>query len=241
MILLGIESATELAGVAVGDGDRTRAAAYVTGLRRHGETLAPMTAHVLAQAELSLADVEVVAVDIGPGLFTGLRVGIATAKGFAQGVGIGMVGITSLQLLAFGAFDAGWPGPVVAVVDGRRGEVFAATYRRGPGPEPVEESPPRRFSPEGLRDRLASRSPGPDPILAAGDGARRYGDLLSGAHGVHIAGPSLVGPSPAALVALASHRLATGAEPVGPSAIRPLYLREADAAINWAERRQAPG
>lgn len=234
MIVLGIESATELAGVAIGDGDGPRAVAFVTGLRRHGETLAPMVAHVLAQAELSLSDVEAVAVDIGPGLFTGLRVGIATAKGFAQGIGIGMIGVTSLELLAHGAFDAGWPGPVLAAVDGRRGEVFAATYRPGADREPLEVAPPRRFSPEDLRDELAARSA--REVLAVGDGARRYAALISDVRGVHLAGPSLAAPLPASLVAMASQRLT-----VSPSAIRPLYLRDADAAINWAERRQGAG
>ena len=72
------------------------------------------------------------AVDLGPGLFTGLRVGVATAKGLAQGLGIGMVGVTSLEVLARAAFDTGWEGPVVAAVDARRGEVFAARYDRDP-------------------------------------------------------------------------------------------------------------
>lgn len=236
MIVLGVESATELAGVAVGDADGVRAAAWTAG-RRHGETLAPAVGHVLASAELSLAEVDVVAVDVGPGLFTGLRVGVATAKGLAQGLGVGVLGLSSLEVLAGAAFEAGWVGQVAAVVDARRGEVFAARYGPAPSGEPAGAGrpevlvPPARYAPEALAAELAV--PAATPLLAVGDGARRYAALLP----VRVAGAALAAPPPGVLVAMATARLAAGDEPVGPAAVEPVYLREADARINWVQRR----
>lgn len=240
MILLGVESATELVGVAVGDDDGPRAGVWAAGRRRHGEALAPAVAHALEQAQVSLDEVGAIAVDVGPGLFTGLRVGVATAKGLAQGLGIGVVGCTSLEILARAAVDAGWPGTVVAVVDARRGEVFVARYRpeaAGPGPV-VEVSPPARRRPEVLAGELAAEvAGGGGPVLAVGDGARRYAATLTGVPELVVAGPSLAAPSPAVLVAAAAGRLAAGEAPLPPAGLQPVYLRDADARINWVQRR----
>jgi tRNA threonylcarbamoyladenosine biosynthesis protein TsaB len=236
VILLGIESATELVGVAVGDDQGLRAGVWASGRRRHGEALAPAVAHALEQAQVALGEVDVVAVDVGPGLFTGLRVGVATAKGLAQGLGVGVVGVTSLEVLARAAVDAGWPGTVAAVVDARRGEVFAARYRPAAGlPGPVAEvAPPARFRPESLAAELAACG---EPVLAVGDGARRYAAHLRAVDGLVVAGPSLAGPPPGVLVTMAAERLASGAAPVPPAAVQPVYLRDADVRINWAQRR----
>ncbi|HUA96084.1 MAG TPA: tRNA (adenosine(37)-N6)-threonylcarbamoyltransferase complex dimerization subunit type 1 TsaB [Acidimicrobiales bacterium] len=239
MILLGIESATELVGVAVADDDGPRAGVWAAGRRRHGESLAPAVAHALEQAQVGLDDVGAIAVDVGPGLFTGLRVGVATAKGLAQGLGVGVVALTSVEVLARAAADAGWQGTVVAVIDARRGEVFAARYRsdaRATGPL-SEVSPPTRFQPEELAKELAGVG---EPLLAVGDGARRYAADLEPVAGLVLAGPSLAWPPPATLVALAGERLAGGAVPQPPSAVLPTYLREADARINWSQRRSVP-
>jgi len=231
--IVGIETATELVGVAVDDGAGRRAAAWASGSRRHTEALAPTLVHVLEQAGLSLGQLEVVAVDVGPGLFTGLRVGVATAKGLAQGLGVGLVAVTSLDVLAHAAYDAGHQGPLLAVVDARRSEVFAAFYS-GCRPDglPVTEAPGALWRPEDLAAEVAGR-----PLLAVGDGARRYGELL----GVPVAGSSLAGPPPASLVALAALRLAGGEVPQSPAEVHPVYLREADATVNFVERAPTGG
>ncbi|MGH9109171.1 MAG: tRNA (adenosine(37)-N6)-threonylcarbamoyltransferase complex dimerization subunit type 1 TsaB [Acidimicrobiales bacterium] len=230
MIVLGIETAAELVGVALADDDGLRAGVWVRGSRRHAESLAPAVTHVLEQAGLPLRRVEAVAVDVGPGLFTGLRVGVATAQGLAQGLGIGVVGVTSLDVLAHAAYEGGWPGPVAAVVDARRGEVFAATYRAGS----VPDRPPARYAPAELAGLLgAVAAEAGHPVLAVGTGARRYPDDLGPAVP---AGASLAEPSPGALVAVATGRLADGEPLLPPDRIRPVYLREPDATINWATR-----
>jgi len=233
VILLGIESATGTVGAAVDDGAGGRAAMTVAGRRRHAENLAPAIEAVLARAGVALREVEAIALDVGPGLFTGLRVGVATAKGLAQGLGIGVVGLTSLEVLAAAALDGGFDGAVVPVVDGRRGEVFAARYSKGAGPGGlVEEVSPARHRPEEV---AAIGGPGAPPALACGDGALRYRAVLEAA-GLRVAGAGLGAPDPVVLVSLAAARLAAGEAALPAVAVEPVYLREADARINWVQR-----
>jgi len=241
VIALGLESATGLVGAAVADEDGVRAALWSTGRRRHVESLAPAIEHVLAQAEIALRDVDVVVVDVGPGLFTGLRVGVATAQGLAQGLGIGVVAVSSLEVLAAQALAAGWPGAVLAVVDARRGGVFTAAYERD-GEVPGQLLPPALLSPSDLEAaayEARAVASGPADVLAIGDGAQRYAAEMGGG-GVVVADAAFAGPSPAALVALGLARLRRGARAVPPAEVQPLYLRPPDARINWVQRLPAP-
>ena len=126
MILLAIESATDLVGVALVRDHGGEVERVHTGGRAHAELLAPAIEEVCAVSGCTLADVDALAVDVGPGLFTGLRVGVATAKALGQSLGLGIVGVTSLDILAAGARElagAEQAGHVVAVVDARRREV----------------------------------------------------------------------------------------------------------------------
>jgi tRNA threonylcarbamoyl adenosine modification protein YeaZ len=224
-MLLGIETSAGLVGVALADVDGPLAGVWLRGDRRHAETLAPAIEHVLTQAGVALADVDAIAVDVGPGLFTGLRVGVATAQGLAAGLGAGVVEVASVDVLAREAYDSGWEGPVAAVVDARRTEVFAARYE---GPCTRTEAP-ARHSPAALAERLAE-VPG---TLLVGTGAHRYLEQFTDL-GLRVA--AIREPSPRVLVSIAAGRLAAGAAPVPPAAVRPLYLREADARINWVQR-----
>ncbi|MGH8995408.1 MAG: tRNA (adenosine(37)-N6)-threonylcarbamoyltransferase complex dimerization subunit type 1 TsaB [Acidimicrobiales bacterium] len=232
MIVLGIESATESVGAAVGDGVRVLASLARNGRRRHAERLAPAIASVLGSASAPLSQLDAIAVDVGPGLFTGLRVGVATAKGLSQGLGVGILGLSSLEVLAAAALAGGWDGPVLAVVDGRRGEVFAGRYEAGPDGTPRELAGPDRFGPESLGALV-----GGGRVLACGDGARRYRDQLPGAV---IAPEPLDFPDPAVLVSVAMRRLAAGTPTLDATAVAPVYLREADARINWVQRDPVP-
>jgi tRNA threonylcarbamoyladenosine biosynthesis protein TsaB len=228
-MLLGIETAAGLVGVALADADGPLAGVWLRGDRRHAETLAPAIEHVISQAGISLADVEAIAVDVGPGLFTGLRVGVATAQGLAAGLGVGVLQVTSVDVLAGEVYDAGWDGPVAAVVDARRGEVFAARYA-GPG---APAGHPARYVPAELADELSKDLAKGPPAVLVGTGAHRYEALFAGV-GLRIA--AVREPSPRVLVSIAAGRLASGAVPVSPAEVRPVYLREADARINWVQR-----
>ena len=128
MIVLGIESATESVGVALAASDGVLASVEVARGRRHAESIVPCVQFVCERADIELSEVGAIAVDVGPGLFTGMRVGIATAKSLAMALNIPMVSMTSLEVLA--AAEATTDDIIVPVVDARKSEVFWAMYRR---------------------------------------------------------------------------------------------------------------
>jgi tRNA threonylcarbamoyladenosine biosynthesis protein TsaB len=231
--VVAFETATETVGVAVRTAAGVQAELTLTGRRRHVETLTPGLEHLLAQVGLKPPDLNVVAVDLGPGLFTGLRVGVAAAKGLAQSLGIGVVGASSLDILAAGAADAGHRGLVLSCVDARRGEVFAAVHHVESRRTTTERMAPGLFSPATLAEALGGLLHHA-PVLAVGDGAARYAKVLGAVPGVEIRAPALSFPPPAALLHLALTRLDAGEPPADPGCIVPLYMREADAKSNFA-------
>ncbi len=235
--MVAIETATETVGVAVRTATGVQAELTLTGRRRHVETLTPALGHLLAQLDLVPGDLGVVAVDIGPGLFTGLRVGVAAAKGLAQSLGVGVVGATSLDILTAGAAAAGLRGLVLACVDARRGEVFAALHQITAAAAPVARLDAGLFAPEDLAAAL-ERCAGA-PVHAVGDGALRYADVLQAVPGVDAEAPGLAFPPPAALLDVVRARMDAGEPPVEPAGVVPLYMREADATSNFARAVRA--
>ena len=123
MLILGIESATEQVGVAIGGHEGVIATFEVTRGRRHAEILTPAIEFVLRNADIDVDELGCIAVDIGPGMFTGMRVGISAAKAMAQALRIPMIGISSLDLLAFPCRHT--DRVVVPVIDAR-GRTVAA-------------------------------------------------------------------------------------------------------------------
>jgi len=227
VLILGIETATEQVSVALGGHEGVIALFEVARGRRHAETLTPAIDFVCAQADIGLDELGLVAVDVGPGLFTGMRVGLAAAKALAFALHVPMIGIPSLDLLAFRHRRT--DRVVVPVVDARKGEVFYAMYRPVPGGVQQVVSP--RVGPvaELVADLLARSQ----DSLCVGDGALRYqAELLDGYH-CEIA--DVAHPSAAQLVQLA-HARALREEWVSPAEIQPMYLRQPDAQINWARR-----
>jgi tRNA threonylcarbamoyladenosine biosynthesis protein TsaB len=235
-VAVALETATETVGVAVHTDSGLQAELVLTGRRRHVESLTPALEHLLVQVGVATADIGLLAVDVGPGLFTGLRVGVAAAKGLAQALGVGVLCATSLDILTAGAAEAGHHGLVLACVDARRGEVFASVGRLGADEvSPDEVVAPGLFAPANLVDSLA-RLEGV-PLIAVGDGAQRYGALLAEVPGVEVVAPALSFPPPAALLRHALTRIEGGEAPVDGASVVPLYMREADARINFARAR----
>ncbi len=229
LIVLGIETATRQAGCALAGAEGVLASFQVATGRRHAETLVPAIDFTCRRAGVQLREVSVVAVDVGPGLFTGLRVGMATAKAMAQGLRVPMVGLSSLDLLAFSVRHT--TRLIAAVIDARRGEVFSALYRPVPGG--VQRLGPSRVSsPEEVASDLMARN---EDTILVGDGAERYAADLGGARHTEIADGGLAHPSPASLVELA-HPRAIREEFVQPWELEPLYLRKSDAELNWERR-----
>jgi tRNA threonylcarbamoyladenosine biosynthesis protein TsaB len=236
--IVAIETATETVGVAVRTAAGVQAELTLTGRRRHVETLTPALEHLLAQLDLVPGDLSVVGVDVGPGLFTGLRVGLATAKGLAQSLGLGIVGATSLDILTAGAAAVGLRGLVLACVDARRGEVFATVHEVVvTGAVPGVRLPVGLFTPQDLVAALDEF--GGETVHAVGDGALRYADALRAVPGTDPEAPGLAFPPPAALLDLVRARIDGGEPPVEPAAVVPLYMREADATSNFARAARA--
>jgi tRNA threonylcarbamoyladenosine biosynthesis protein TsaB len=236
--IVAIETATETVGVAVRTGSGAEAAFTLRGRRRHVETLAPAMEHLFAQVGMAPSDLDVVAVDLGPGLFTGLRVGVAAAKGLAQALGIGVVGLSSLDILTRAAAQHGHTGHVMAAVDARRGEVFACVRDLRAGRAPAEDVAEDviaagLFSPEELAAALSEL--GGVRIVGVGDGAQRYAGVLGDVPGVSCLLDALDSPPPLTLLAMAAELLEAGAAPVAPHLVVPRYMREADATSNFAQ------
>lgn len=232
MLILGIESATSQVGCAIGGHEGVLASAHSCRAKRHAEILTPQIDFVRRQARIELSEISVVAIDIGPGLFTGLRVGIASGMALAHALGVPMIGVTSLDLLAFPVrFTSRL---IVAAIDARRGELFHAFYRSVPGGV-QRMSDYAVGTPDDLASEILARA---DECLVVGDGALRYREVFEGLRKVEIADHGFAFPSADALVQLA-HAKALREEFVKPWDIKPLYLRKPDADINWSTRESA--
>lgn len=229
MLILGIETATVQVGCAIGGHEGVLASTHSARGKRHAETLTPAIEFICKQARVELSDIGVVAVDLGPGLFTGLRVGIATAKALAQTLRLPMIGVSSLDLLAFPARFS--PRLITSMIDARRGEVFTARYRQVPGGlQRLGE--PRVATPDELASDLQATG---EDVLLVGDGALRYADRFTGMGNVEIVEQGIAHPSARALVQLA-HARALREEWVRPWELSPIYMRKPDAEINWSTR-----
>ena len=226
MLILGIESATGRVGCAIGGREGVLASVQATRERRHAELLAPQIQVACAHAGVALRDLGAVAVDVGPGLYTGLRVGVTTAITMAHALRVPMVAVSSLDLIAYPLRHTG--RTIAAVIDARRGEVFHARYGCFPGG--VQRlSEPKVGPPDHVVSQMLASS---DETLAAGDGAQRYASMFEGLRGVELADPGFAYPSAESVVLLA-HALAVREEFVRPDEIEPLYLRRPDAEAKW--------
>jgi tRNA threonylcarbamoyladenosine biosynthesis protein TsaB len=213
-VILGIDTATAATTVALWapDGPAVeRRDDPAPGARpAHASRVLVLAEEVLQAAGASWDDVDRLAVGVGPGGFTGLRLGIATARALAQARGLPVVGVSSLAALAAGAADEAAGRPVVAVIDARRGEVFAAQDGA---------FGPLALTPEDLATRIAPGS------LTVGDGAIRFRDQLERAGAAIPADDSPLHR----VSALQVCRLGAAGEPDDRDALLPDYRREPDA------------
>jgi tRNA threonylcarbamoyladenosine biosynthesis protein TsaB len=238
MMVLAVESATELAGVALADEAGVLATMTVSRGRHHAESIAPAIEFVCRRAGVGLGALDAVGVDVGPGLFTGLRVGVGTARALAFALERPLVGVGSLDVLAHAAATSGVAvgALVVPVIDARRGEVFAGRLRTTADGASWEQSEVRR-SPEALASELAGLD---EPFVLVGNGARRYRAILGAVSGAVCAGETLDFPPPGVLATLTLTRAQAG-ETQDVSAVLPHYLRDAETRINWQTRAPRRG
>ena len=216
MIVVAFDTASPstVAGVLLGDGRVVEARDDPPAGSRgeHAARLLVLVERARRQGGIEWGDVDRIAVGVGPGGFTGLRIGIATARALAQGHGLPLVPVGSLAALAMGA-----EGTVAAVLDARRGEVFAGAWERG-----RELIAPAALAPGALAGRLAALD---RPVQAVGDGAVRFRAELEGA-GVAVPAD---GSSVHRISAAPLCRLGAVGEPAERDGLLPDYLREPDA------------
>lgn len=229
MLILGISTSTAQVGCAIGGHEGILGAIHSTRGRRHAETLTPAIEFLCRQTRVQLTDIGAVAVDLGPGMFTGLRVGIASGKALAHARRLPMIGVASLDLLAFPLRHSN--RRIVCAIDAGRGEIFHASYRQSPGG--VQRlTEPEVATPDDLASDLLATN---EELLLVGDGALRYRDALEVGTRVELADPGTAYPQAASLVQLA-HARALREDFVSPSELTPVYLRKPDAEINWKTR-----
>ena len=229
MIVLGIDTSTPQTSLAIGNEREVLASLSIAGRARQ-ESVTPALQQLLTWAGLDLRHVGGIAVSVGPGLFTGLRVGVETAKTLAQVLTIPIVGITSLDALAYAVRYT--PRRIAAVIDARRGEVFAAVYRSVPGGV-VRETDHLVLRPDHLVAELEAVG---GEVLCVGNGAILYRrEIEELGSRVEFASPAAAHPDAAALVELAIPRFLRE-EFDRVFDVVPLYLRKSDAEIAWDQR-----
>jgi tRNA threonylcarbamoyladenosine biosynthesis protein TsaB len=223
-VILGLDTATPATAVAVlpdaGEPVELRHVPAPGERPGHARELLPLAQRALDAVGASFADIALIGVGVGPGTFTGLRIGVATARALAQSTGAKLAAISTLDALAEAAGAA--ERPVLAVLDARRGEAFAAAYLGG-----ERVAGPVAIAPEELAafaERAAGGPAPPNPWLAVGDGAIRFRDRLVPAADVPGDDSTLHRVS-----ALAVCRLARAAPTVDRDALLPEYVRQPDA------------
>lgn len=209
MIVLALDTALNACGAAVLDGDHVLSQGHEPMVRGHQERLALMVQEVMGQSGLGFDALDRIGVTVGPGSFTGLRVGLAFAKGLGLALDRPVVGVTSLAALAASVDSRGL---VAAVIDARRGQLYLQIFMEGRA-----VMAPDALSADTAAARLAELWRG-GPAQIVGPGAQMLAGIIQGAE---------INPLPAADPA-ALARLAVAA-PLTPP--RPLYLRAPDAKL----------
>jgi tRNA threonylcarbamoyladenosine biosynthesis protein TsaB len=234
--LLAVETSTLTGAVALLESGGMVAESRVSVAVTHGERLMAAIDGVLQAARWRLADVEAFAVALGPGSFTGLRIGVSTVKSLAFATGKPVAGVPTLDALA-------WTMPYCAysvcpILDAKKDEVYTALYRTLEGRLELLDAP-RAVAPRTLAEELRATTEG--PVVFLGDGVAAFAPVLAGVLGTRarMAPAALRLPSAVTVGELAGAALARG-EAADPAGLVPLYLRPSEAELA-RERRQRVG
>lgn len=225
MILLGIETATErLSAVILSDGKVYKR--YTDTRSSHCELLTGFIEELVSEAGIVIGSLEGVAVSIGPGSFTGLRIGIATAMGLAFGLGIRAAGINTLSALAWNIAE---PGMLVCpMIDAKRSEAYTAVYRSTGDSFPETVVEPGAIPVAKLADTLKAFN---EPLLITGPAAHNFRDKIEtvGSQLMFVS-PGDGKPSAEAVARIGAIMFEQG-KAVSPDALKPQYLRRSDAEL----------
>jgi tRNA threonylcarbamoyladenosine biosynthesis protein TsaB len=231
MLVLGIETSTPQASVAIGSEQGVIASAMVSRGASYNEFLLPAIRFCLDEAGLDYRNLGGVSVSLGPGLFTGMRVGVATAKALAQALSVPICGMPSLDLVAY---EVRYSSKTICVaLDARRGEVFTAFYRPSPGG--IQRMSPYGIEkPEQLAIGLGSRI---EDVLLVGNGALLYKEEFEDLGSVVELGTmSHAFPNASALVELTVPRMFRE-DFDSLYDLKPMYLRHSAKRIEWERIR----
>lgn len=236
MRILAVETSTRTGALALLEAGVVVAESRVNITVTHGERLLAAIDGVLRAARWQLADVAAFAVAVGPGSFTGLRIGLSTVKGLAFATGRPVVGVPTLDGLAWSLPFCAYP--VCPMLDARKNEVYAAVYRTGEGRLEVLE-PARAVAPATLAEELRASTEG--PIVFLGDGVAPFAPVLMDVLGgrARLAPAALRLPSAVTVGELGGWALARGDTTTAADLV-PLYLRPSEAELA-RERQQHAG
>ena len=237
MKILAIDSSAVSASCAVCEDDRIIAQSFVNVGLTHSETLLELIADTLEGAQLSLPDMDYLAVSSGPGSFTGIRIGVSTVKGMAFTEQLPCVGVSTLEAIARGLTGYIGDAVVCPVMDARRSQVYNALFSAGEDMERLCED--RAISIEELAAELCDKYAGRTVILC-GDGAELCMSRMEGSvPGVHLAPVQLRYQTGYGVAAAARKAAETGGA-VSHERLVPMYLRPSQAERELAEKSKKP-
>lgn len=223
-LILTISTATPTGSVALTRGDELLAELTLKPVGSHSDFLMPAVDELLTRAGVVVEEIDAFAAVVGPGAFTGLRVGVSIVKGLAQATDKPSIAVSSLHALAMQAPDAGMP--ICALLDARKGEVYAGLFQWRNGlPEPISKecvSPP-----EVILETLNGNT------VFIGDGCRVYRTLIvrSCADQAHFL-PWATNPLRASSAAMLAHKSYANGEGISPLELKPVYIRLSEAELN---------
>ena len=236
MKLLSYDTSSDALSAALYEDGRRLAGFHAASFVRHSSGLVPALDRFLARKRTRLRDIDCLAISLGPGSFTGLRVGVTTAKVLAYALNLKVVGISSLEAMAFGI--PGWNGPIAVLLDARKGKLYAAIYERN-GKIFKTVLAPKLVELEDLVTRVKR------PTLFVGDAVPVYRERLTGELGERfLSHGSKTIPAPLAeSIAKIAFRLIREGKFQDPFALEPLYLHPRDCNVMvrptyGAKRRQ---
>lgn len=229
-MLLAIETATLASGVALATADKLVAEIIVQTKKTHSERLMPHIEQLLELGQVAKEDITAIAVSIGPGSFTGLRIGLATAKALAYVWNVPVIGVSTLAALAYAC-----PAPnslICPLLDAQKGNVYQAVYRWEKGIL-QEVIPPRVIAHQEAINELASQ---PLPVIMLGEGAVLFQEVIvAAADPIELAPPHIILPR-AGSVALLGHQLLRQGIRHDVMTLEPLYIRRSEAEVLWEQR-----
>ncbi len=233
MIILSIDSSTPVAGIAVSDGMQLLGEITLNTKNTHSEKLMPLVKHLLDELGLSVNNLDAIAVTQGPGSFTGLRIGMATAKGLAQGAGKKLIAVPTLDCLAQNLLH--YPGIICPIMNAQKKQVYTAIYRSGR--EKLERlSDYQAIAVEQLAAQLKELN---EDIWFVGDGTAAFADVFRELLGdaCRFADGHNILPRAGALAMLAAER-AEQEQFDDLYQAELIYIRKSEAEVQWEARQQ---